>query len=540
MKPIVCSVRVEAPAPSLHDNTADLDRLQQALLHTLDDDRSLMIPYARMTGVARDFRAAGFSGYVLLNNLEQGWEVVGFFRENPPVIAAMALDLGTTHLEATLLNLRNGEILSEGNLENAQIAFGADILSRIHHATTKRRKQKPLVAGFQDPGLDELQQVIVSAINELAEMLAVRAGIESGDIRALAVSGNTTMSHLFLGLDPYHICREPYIPLFNRAPVIDGGQLHLAINATAPVWIMPSVGSYFGGDLISGILSSGMAGSKNTRMLIDVGTNAEVVLGNSEWLIACAGAAGPALEGGVARMGMRAGPGAIEYVSINPDNYELEYRTIGDVAPKGICGSGLIDLVAALYLTRMIDIRGKFRDPATEQDPARAAFMKEHLASRGDDLCFVVTGTSESGVKEEVVLEQIDLDAMIRSKAAMYAILTTLVNQVGLEFSELEEITVAGAFGRHINPQHAMTLGMLPDLPLSVYRAIGNSSLHGAEKVLLDDTARKDCEKIASSITYLELNVNQEFMIRFSGARFIPHTDPSLFPSVPRFDGTGN
>ena len=283
-----------------------------------------------------------------------------------------------------------------------------------------------------------------------------------------------------------------------------------------------------------------MAGSEKTRMLIDVGTNAEVVLGNSEWLIACAGAAGPALEGGVARMGMRAGLGAIEYVFIDPDTYTLEYRVIGDVAPVGLCGSGLIDLVASLYLTRMIDIRGKFRDPASEQDPARAAFMKEHLARREDGLCFVLTGISESGLKDDVVLEQIDLDAMIRSKAAMYAILTTLINQVGLEFSELEEIIVAGAFGRHINPQHAMTLGMLPDLPPSVYRVIGNSSLRGAEKVLLDETARIDCEKIVSSITYLELNVNQEFMIRFSGARFIPHTDPSLFPSVPLFDGPGN
>ena len=536
MKPMVCSVRVEASAPGLHDNTADLDRLQQALLYALDDDRSLMVPYSCMTRVARGFRDAGFSGYALLNNLDHGWEVIDFHRENPSVVAAMALDLGTTHLEATLLNLQNGEVLAEGNLENAQIAFGADILSRIHHATAKRRQQKPLTVDFQDPGLDELQQLIVSVINELAEILAVRAGIKSQDIRALSVSGNTTMSHLFLGLDPYHICREPYIPLFNRAQGIHGGQLHLAIHSMGPVWIMPSVGSYFGGDLISGILASGMAQSKQTRMLIDVGTNAEVVLGNSEWLIACAGAAGPALEGGVARMGMRAGSGAIEYVSIDPESYSLEYRTIGGVPPVGICGSGLIDLVAALYRTRMIDIRGKFRDPVSEPNPTRAAFMKKHLVRRDDGLCFVLTGSSDSSSITEVVLEQIDLDAMIRSKAAMYAILTTLINQVGLEFSELEEIVVAGAFGRHINPQHAITLGMLPDLPLSTYRAIGNSSLRGAEKVLLEETARKECEKIVSSITYLELNVNQEFMIRFSGARFIPHTDPSLFPSVVRFD----
>ncbi|MEA3466669.1 MAG: ASKHA domain-containing protein [Thermodesulfobacteriota bacterium] len=536
MKSIVCSVQVKAAAPGLHDNTGDLDRLQQALISTLADGRPLAVPYPRMTPVARKFRAAAFAGYALLNNLDQGWVVVDFFEDMPAVIPAMALDLGTTHLEATLLDLQNGEALAEGNLENEQITFGADILSRIHHATTARRQKKSLDADFQDHGLVELQQVIISCINELAEILASRAGIKVSEIRALSVSGNTTMAHLFLGLDPYHICREPYIPLFNRAPVMDAGQLKLAINPASPVWIMPSVGSYFGGDLVSGILASGMAQSDKTRMLIDVGTNAEVVLGNSEWLIACAGAAGPALEGGVARMGMRAGPGAIEFVSINTETYEMEYRTIGNARPKGLCGSGLIDLVAALYLTRMIDIRGKFRDPASEQDPARAAFMKKHLRKRDDGLCFFVTGTDVADSHDEVVLEQIDLDAMIRSKAAMYAILTTLINQVGLEFSELEEITVAGAFGRHINPHHAMTLGMLPDLPLSKYRAIGNSSLRGAEKVLLDDAARRDCERIVSSITYLELNVNQEFMIRFSGARFIPHTDPSLFPSVPLFD----
>jgi uncharacterized 2Fe-2S/4Fe-4S cluster protein (DUF4445 family) len=234
-------------------------------------------------------------------------------------------------------------------------------------------------------------------------------------------------------------------------------------------------------------------------------------------------------------MGMRAGAGAIEYVAIDPKTFAVEYRTIGDVAPIGLCGSGLIDLVAALYLTQLIDIRGKFRDPAKEKDPERLEFMKKHLQLRNDDFCFVLTATDENDRAEDVVLEQIDLDAMIRSKAAMYAILRTLLNQVGLSFQELEEITVAGAFGRHINPERAITLGMLPDLPLSTYRPIGNSSLQGAELVLLDDEARNECEKIVSSITYLELNVNQEFMIRFSGARFIPHTDPSLFPSVPLF-----
>ncbi len=535
---MVLTVRVDAVPPVLHDNTADLDRLQQALVNILADGRPLTVSYPCMTGVARAFRQAEFSGYALVTSMAQGWEVVDFLAERPDVVAAMALDLGTTHLEASLLDLQTGATLAEGNLENRQIAFGADILSRIHHATTERRQQKNPAADFQDPGLTELQQAVVAAVNELARMLAAQAGIDSREIRALSVSGNTTMAHLFLGLDPYHICREPYIPLFNRAPMLSGGQLQLAIHSAAPVWLMPSVGSYFGGDLVSGILASGMAQSGKTRMLIDVGTNAEVVIGNNEWLIACAGAAGPALEGGVARMGMRAGPGAIEYVLIDPESYVMEYRTIGDDPPQGLCGSGLIDLVASLYRTRMIDIRGKFRDPGKEQDPKRAAFMDSHLVERDGCRCFRVTTGCESSEEDDVVLEQLDLDAMIRSKAAMYAVLSTLINQVGLEFSELEEIVVAGAFGRHINPRQAITLGMLPDLSLSVYRAIGNSSLRGAEKVLLDDSAKQECERIVSSITYLELNVNQEFMIRFSGARFIPHTDPSLFPSVPLFDGS--
>ena len=539
MKSLVCAIEIQTQVPGLNDNTADLDRLLQAVQTVLADDRPVIIPYGCFTRVGRGFRNADFNGYALLADREHCWEIIDFVEEEPSVLAAMALDLGTTHLEASLLNLQDGKLLSEANRENAQISFGADILSRIHHATSVRRQQKIPGKDFQDPGLLELQRVIVATINELAESLAEKAGLESGNIYALSVSGNTTMAHLFLGLDPYHICREPYIPLFNRAPLISAGELGLNIYAMAPVWTMPSVGSYFGGDLISGILASGMAESGETRMLIDVGTNAEVVLGNSEWLIACAGAAGPALEGGVARMGMRAGPGAIEYVSIDPESYEISYRTIGDIAPRGLCGSGLIDLVAALYLTRMIDIRGKFRDPAKEGDPRRADFMKKHIVTTEDGFSFVLTGTADADLTDQVVLEQIDLDAMIRSKAAMYAILTTLINQVGLEFSDLEEITVAGAFGRHINPERAMTLGMLPDLPISTYRAIGNSSLRGAEKVLLERGARLACEKIVSSITYLELNVNQEFMIRFSGARFIPHTDPALFPSVPEFTETG-
>jgi uncharacterized 2Fe-2S/4Fe-4S cluster protein (DUF4445 family) len=567
--PFVLPVPVTAEQPSLQDNRADLDRLRSALRAILPDARPLAIPFARIVTLCRRFRQAGFSGVALVNDLPDRWVLADFLPELPAMLPAMALDLGTTHLEATLVDLLTGRTLSSAGRINSQIEYGADILSRIHQATSVRRQMREMDLSFMDPGLAVLQQSIVFCINELTAELVAGSGLDGGDIRALSVSGNTTMVHLLLGLDPFHICREPYIPMVNGIEPMESRELGLNLHSAAPVWIMPSIGSYFGGDLISGILASGMAASEQTRMLIDVGTNAEVVLGNRDWLIACAGAAGPALEGGVARMGMRAAPGAIEYVSIDPETYSLEVRTIGGVPACGLCGSGLIDLVASLYLARIIDVRGKFRDLAKESDPARAAFMRERLVERDGQRSFVVVKARDAGHGrpsvaqardseratglnprepgkagavtamasdgDEVLLEQIDLDAMIRSKAAMYAVLSTLVAQVGLAFDDLAEICVAGAFGNHINPQRAITLGMLPDLDLSIYRAIGNSSLQGAEQVLLARSARQECLDIVSKITYVELNVNQEFMIRFSGARFIPHTDPSLFPSVPLF-----
>ena len=533
---LVVPVSVTANTPSLQDNTADLDRLRHALRLNLPDARPLDIPFSRIVALCRGFRQAGFSGVALVNDLHDRWVLADFLPELPATIPAMALDLGTTHLEATLIDLLTGQVLSSAGRENSQIEYGADILSRIHQATNVRRQIREVHdLTFLDPGLALLQQSIISCINGLAADLAGACGLAAREIRALSVSGNTTMTHLLLGLDPFHICREPYIPMANVIEPIESHELGLNLHPAAPIWIMPSIGSYFGGDLIAGILASGLAASEETRMLIDVGTNAEVVLGNRDWLIACAGAAGPALEGGVARMGMRAAPGAIDYVALDPATYALEVRTIGGMPARGLCGSGLIDLVAALYLARIIDIRGKFRDPAQECDPARAAFMRQRLVVRDEQRAFVVVASSTAAAGDEVLLEQIDLDAMIRSKAAMYAVLATLVAQVGLAFTDLAEICVAGAFGNHINPRRAITLGMLPDLDLSRYRAIGNSSLQGAEQVLLARSARQECLDIVAKITYVELNVNHDFMIRFSGARFIPHTDPSLFPSVALF-----
>ncbi|MFN2366208.1 MAG: ASKHA domain-containing protein [Desulfurivibrionaceae bacterium] len=512
MQPLVELYEIDAEQPSLNDNTGDLDRLRRVVAEQLSGHEPV-VPYGCLARVAKAFRQAGFVGGAVVNKLPSGPELVDFVASPANPLVGMALDLGTTHLEAALVEMASGRRLAEANRENGQIEFGADVLSRIHYSA-------------EPGGLAALHSAIISNVNELAAELAGRAGLRGGEIRAMTVSGNTAMVHFFLNLDPYYLIREPYIPMVNMPDPFPAGELDLAVDPGAPVWVMPGIGSYFGGDLVAGVVASGLGRGEQVSMLIDVGTNAEVIVGNNEWLIACAGAAGPALEGGVARMGMRAGPGAVEHVEIDPESGALTYQTIDGGRPKGICGSGIIDLVAGLYLGRFIDIRGKFR-------PDRNA---DRFVETDEGLAFVLADAAESADGRPVLFGQVDLDAVMRSKAAMYSILTTLVNQVGIGFDELEHIYVAGAFGRHISPRQAIILGMLPDLPLEVFTPIGNSSLAGAELALLDEGARRECRELVKKITYLELNVNQEFMIRFSGSRFIPHTDHTLFPSVPFFN----
>jgi uncharacterized 2Fe-2S/4Fe-4S cluster protein (DUF4445 family) len=331
------------------------------------------------------------------------------------------------------------------------------------------------------------------------------------------------MSHLFTGLPVHWMIREPYIPATNRYGLIRARRLGLNAARGAQVMVFPNVGSYFGGDLISGILCSGIHRHSETALMVDVGTNAEVVLGNRDWLMACAGAAGPALEGGMSRMGTTAAPGVIDRVRIDPATRDFELRTIDDLPPVGICGSGVIDLAAQLFLASMIDIRGKFRADAC------ADRLHEPNGMPG----LIIATAAQSGHGRDLTLSQADLDSLVRSKAAMYTILETLTAAMGVGFDQLSVFYVAGTFGSLIDPRSAITIGMLPDLPLDRYQSIGNSSLGGAVLALTQRDAVKQIESIRDNITYMELNVNQDFMNRFSAAKFIPHTDRTRFASVP-------
>jgi uncharacterized 2Fe-2S/4Fe-4S cluster protein (DUF4445 family) len=504
-------IRVVAPeltTPSLKDNTGDVDRLLKGIQRELPDCRILpnLDLIKRAPAILRKYR---YKVDALLYNSD-GWILFDLFphgREKPSY--GLAVDLGTSTLVARLVNIDSGEVEDEASFLNPQTEIGPDVLTRIHYAD-------------REGGLAELRQLVIDRLNGEIGLLSGKRGLSAQDMVGMTVAGNTTMTHLFLGLDPHWICREPYIPVINKPPLFRAEDMGIKIHPEAPVLVFPNVGSYFGGDLIAGILASGMAEMEEVSLLVDVGTNAEIVLGNRDWLVACAGAAGPALEGGVATMGMMAGPGVIDKVSIDPASGEIRVRTIQNMAPVGICGSGLIDLVAQLFTAGMIDVRGKF---------VRRKCGKKLREIDGIQH-YVVVPSEDTALDKDLTLAQTDLDALLRSKAAMYTILTTITGTVNVSMRDIHNFFIAGTFGSYIDPRSAIALGMVPDLPLEIYKSLGNTSLAGATTVLLSDRARGTIYGIRDRITYLELNVNQEFMNLFSASRFIPHTDASLFPSV--------
>lgn len=500
--------QIEITLPSLSDNTADADRFENTIKIALGV-QSVDIDLYLLAKLPELIRKNNFKLRCIFFKDHKKWYLAGITDNDTETVAGLAVDLGTTTVVLRLINLSTGHTLAEHSFSNPQISIGSDILTRIHFAE-------------KENGLNTLKLLIVNGINSAVDKLCESCKIMPSNIYLISVAGNTSMTHLLLGLSPRYLIREPYIPVINRPGCLAAHELGIKANESAKIFVFPNTGSYFGGDLIAGILYSGINRSEKTAILVDVGTNAEVVLGNKNWLVACAGAAGPALEGGVTKMGMIAGPGVIDRIFYDPETQRFSVHTIEDFPPRGICGSGLIDLAAALFLSGMIDIRGKFVPDA----------CKTRLKDKDGGKRFVVVFAQDSAEGYDLTISQADLDSLIRSKAAMFTILETIASYIGISLSELFTFYVAGTFGSLIDTRSAITIGMLPDLPESAYKSIGNSSLEGASMILTESKLMDEIDAIRNSITYVELNVNQDFMNRFSAARFIPHTNLSLFPSV--------
>lgn len=501
-------VDLDVYRPTLKDNSGDFDRLIRSLKKVTTIDRAVSDLFL-LKDLPQLLRENDFSIKASLFRDRCGYFFTGFKGKDDSNFLGVAVDLGTTRYVISIVDLQEKKVLCEGNYLNPQVQIGPDILTRIHYA------ESPL-------GREEIKKLIIDDFNKNIKELCKFHNLDINDIVNIAIAGNTAMTHLFLGIVPSWIIREPYIPPVNTLDLFSAKDLGIEVSKSAKVFFFPNIGSYFGGDLISGLLECEIHKKEEISIFVDVGTNAEVILGNKHWLVACAGAAGPALEGGVSKIGKQAAPGVIDRVKFDPKQDRFTYTTIDGLPPIGICGSGMIDLAAELFKYGFLDIRGKF---VPKRDPNLFIY-------RDDIVYLVLVKKEESGTGEDLLISQPEIDSLIRSKAAMFTILETIAETVGITLNEIAHFYVGGTFGSFINPESAITIGMLPDLPKERFVPLGNTSLKGAIKLLFEPKCFEEIFELEKKITYIELNVNQEFMNKFSGAKFLPHTDLTKFPSV--------
>jgi uncharacterized 2Fe-2S/4Fe-4S cluster protein (DUF4445 family) len=419
----------------------------------------------------------------------------------------VAVDVGTSTVVAHLLDLDTTERIDAEAVYNSQRAWGDEVTRRIIHAGTPG-------------GLDELQDAVVSDINGLISAMVQRNNVALSNITAVMCAGNTTMTHLLLGLDPSAIRKTPYIPASAATPPIRAVEVGIQVNPRGLLYTIPSIGGWVGGDVTAGIHAVGLRRSKEVQMLIDIGTNGEIAIGNSDWAIACSASAGPAFEGSGVKHGMKAIHGAIERVEISPQG-AVHYRTVGNGRPRGICGSGLIDLVAELYGAGFIDRSGHLLPGKTERVRERDGMLE-----------FVLVPASRLETGKDIVVTQADLSNLLSAKAAIYAATEVLARAIGLDFDEVQRIYIAGGFGNYLDRQKAIAIGLIPDLPLEKIRFAGNTSILGADLGLLSERTWQELHTLAESVTYYDLINYPNYYDEFLAARFIPHTDLSRFKSV--------
>lgn len=507
IKPHLKRLNLKLPKPTLNDNLSDLERLKKELMKYKISN--LNIPLDFLKTLPDFLRENNWKISLTLAENNGINDIVKIDKyENKKRLLGLAIDIGTTTVVVNLVNLENGHIIGSEAEYNKQIICGEDVLSRINYTEDNKN------------GLDVLKNLITQTLNFLISELMKKCNETKLDICFTSIAGNTTMMQLFFGLIPHYLRIEPYIPTANLLGNIKAKELGIDINPESFVYFLPSRGSYVGGDITADILASDMYKSDKLTLLIDVGTNGEVVLGNKDWLVACSCSAGPAFEGGEVEFGMRAMKGAIEKISLK-NNFDVEYKVIGNVKPKGICGSGLIDLLAELFQHGLIDRTGRFKDI----DTWRVRLSEEKKE-------FVIIKSSESSIKKDIVITEIDIQNIIRTKGSIYAACSLLIETMGYSFEDIKELVIAGGFGNYIDTQKAILLGLLPDLPLSRFKYIGNGSLGGAYLVLLSKDKKEEAEEIFRKMTYIELSVNNKFFDEYSSALFLPHTELEKFPCV--------
>ncbi|HDJ28423.1 MAG TPA: DUF4445 domain-containing protein [Proteobacteria bacterium] len=523
INPAVFKCYLELPPPTADDNMSDLGRLMREIKKSYKYDR-ISTDFHLLQRLSQVLRQADWKVTVTLVYNPKGFKLIDLepgdtSKDNYSII----IDVGTTTVKGQLLNLEECRIAHSNTTDtdsenlcaedaryNSQVGFGEDVISRIVHSQKKG-------------GLEALQQAVVADINEIIAHLLESAGIRNDQISHLVLAGNTTMTQLLLGIDPKYIREDPYVPTANFFPPVRALEIGINLPDYIHIYTFPLVSSYVGGDIVAGVLGSGIFQRDELTLFIDVGTNGEIVLGNCDWLVCTSCSAGPAFEGGGVKNGMRASQGAIEQVRINPETFEPMVITIGNQKPLGICGSGLIDAAAEFLLTGIIEPNGKFDRT-----------LKTSRVREGDNGWEFVLVSAEQAAEGigDIVLTEGDIDNLIRTKGAIYAGCRILLESVGLSFNDLDRVIIAGGFGQFINLERAIFIGLLPELSTDKFMFVGNGALLGARLVSFSREMMKDAQRVSDMMTNIELANNMKFMDEYVAALFLPHTDTNAFPGV--------
>lgn len=505
---------VSLKPPTIEDNVPDLQRLIRAIQKGCHDCKEPSYDHPELLQeLPFVVREANWQATAILLRGKLAEEPDRIIAVEPGNTAAalygLAVDIGTTTICGVLIDLNTGKVIAEASAYNGQIRYGEDIISRIIYS------QRP-------GGLKALQERVIHTINTVIETVCKKVIISPSDISYIMAAGNTTMSHLLLGLDPKFIREAPYTPTCSQFPLTRAAALGIAAHPSVRLFLYPSVSSYVGGDIVAGIHSCQMHKSPAITLFIDIGTNGEIVVGNEEWMVCAACSAGPAFEGGGIRHGMRASKGAIENFHIHQATLEPMIITVEHAAPRGICGSGLISIASELLEAGVIDQQGKFK---RNLDHPR-------IRKGVDGYEYVLVWAKDATGDDDIVITEVDIDNLIRAKGAMYAGYMTLLESVGLAFADLDRVILAGNFGNYIDLERAICIGLLPDIDRDRFYYLGNASLLGAQISLTDHQRFRERTMVSKIMTNMELSENPQFMTHYMAALFLPHTEMDLFPSV--------
>ena len=419
----------------------------------------------------------------------------------------LAVDYGSTTIVMQLVDLNSGSVIGEEKLVNGQVQYGTDILTRITYS-------------LEDPShAQNLQKATVETFRKLLEALTDATGINAAKCPVMIVSGNTTMIHFLLGLNAWTVFASPFAPVSSDPGFLWGEEVGMAFEGL--LYIIPSASNYIGGDIVSGLLKLDIHKQVETCMFFDIGTNGELVLGNKEWMIAGAGAAGPALEGYISRYGMRAAPGAIDKVKISDGR--ISYTTIGNRKPVGICGSGIIDLLAQMRLNGWINMAGHLNPDASD----RIVYLQDE-----NQYAAVYATAEESETGDPLYFTQTDIDQYLDTKAAAFTMIECILDSAGVTEKQVDKCYLSGAFPAHSDLEAAITIGIFPDLPREKYHMIANTSLEGARILLTNRDRLEEMRELLENMYCVQFASVPDFLIRMQAAKFIPHTDMDRFPTI--------